>query len=300
MSSPYFVANANFDAFNDRDAAVIMFGLLVCISSIKSWFKGKYPFKFSNLWVKLNIPEHINASIYDRRHALLKSRVDMIHSPHFTLASLQFCTNYPLTSNAGVHYGSIGQTMTRVASSPAFREKCERFLQSYHTVRITNNRAHGYAMLGDSKTKYLAKCFTSEISNIGKKIVQIFADEIVRCYPTKRGSKLVFRNEEFLSDGKEYMGINAYIVDLSTGTCISVSEFPAFVIPMYYYANDTTCHITIASSTELQTHNPQMHADMEQLSQEDRGDVARNYLVRNTCFPSIPIFCVGDCTLVVQ
>ena len=299
MSSPYFVANANYDAFNGQDAAVVMFGFLVCISSIKSWFKGKYPFKFSNLWVKLNIPEHINASIYDRRCALLKSSVNMEHSPHFTLAGLQFCTNYPLTTNQSVRYGSIGQTMTQVESSPVFREKCERFLQRYHNVPITNNRAQGYAMLGDSETKYLAKCFTSEISNIGKEIVQIFVDEIVRCYPTKHNSKLVFRHEEF-SCGKQHMAFYAYLVDLSTGKYVSVSEFPAFVIPMYYYANDTTCHITIASSTELQTHNPRIHEEMTQHPQEDRGDVARNFLVRNTRFPSIPIFCVGDCTLVVQ
>jgi hypothetical protein len=299
MSSPYYVANASYSTFADQDAAVVMFGCLVFISSF-SWFKGKYPFKFKNLWIKLDVPESILHCIYERRRAILGETVEMQHSPHITLMGLQYCTNYPLrSSNRCIPYGSIGKIMEQVISSGRFKDRCTNFLDQYHNIPITNNRAQGYAMLGDSETKYLAKCFTSDTSNIGKKLAEIFADEVIHCYSKHPKWTLKIRHEEFLC-GKTYMGFYIDFVDKTTGSSSSISEFPAFVMPMYYYANDSTSHITIASSQEIEVCNPQLHQQMDNLSQDVKGDVVRDFLVRNTRFPSIPVFCVGDCSVVVE
>jgi hypothetical protein len=298
MSSPFFLANAVYNNRNDNDT-LEMFGMDVKISSF-SYFKGKYPFRFNNLWIKLNMPRTILDRVYERRNAILGSSVPMQYLPHVTLASLQFCNNYPLTSsNPRIQFGSIGKIMETIATSYEFKVAVSSLLVNYHRVKVTNIQTQGYAMLGDSEIKYLAKCFASEISNIGEEIAQIFAREIIRCYAKQSGWTLKIRHKRFICQ-KEYMGFYVDFVDNTTGTHSSISQFPAFVMPMYYYVNDSTCHITIASSQEIQMYNPELYAQMEPLSQEIRGTVASDFLVCNTCFDAIPTFRIGDCAVVVD
>jgi hypothetical protein len=270
-TSLYFDANFKLKKKNNK---YYMFGIDIenpkfddkrtCTNKLTNQVINLPPISFTSFIIKINVPTNICNDIYNRRCTLLNTSQSpsMTYEPHITLIKIEYMTNYPPTKIMDIKIGSIGKIINDITKSNNFKLQSKNTIEPrfIHDRMIINNRACNYQMLGVGDIKYLAKCFKMNTVNLGIRLTNILIQEIktnfARLYSNINSNySLVYKkNTAFLND----TSFECFYLILKKNKSeykINLSNFPAFIIPSYYYLNTELVHITVVNTKEIELFN---------------------------------------------